>query len=237
MAVDKEKLRELASDPEATSASIAQALGVNSLYYEFQKDPTLKPIYEEERAVARALAAAGRQGSGKEGDQPKPIAKPAPTKKRASSSSPPPQRQCQGWRRQRTAAEGDSRIQPHRCVWEDKRAFQRNQRADRSSALTKCPSTMPIQFNFQSVQRTNADKGGGFRGAVAESVRQFQRLFPANIRGGEGSMVVTVTEPESGVYFAIVLAGLFGSLQALSEALSEATGEEMVSHLKRLGID
>lgn len=54
MAVDKERLRELAADPARTMSSIAQELGVSNLYYEFQKDATLKAVYEEGRAEARA---------------------------------------------------------------------------------------------------------------------------------------------------------------------------------------
>jgi hypothetical protein len=52
--IDKERLKELASDPEQTSESIRAALGVSDLYYEFKKDPALKTIFEEARTAARA---------------------------------------------------------------------------------------------------------------------------------------------------------------------------------------
>jgi len=87
MAIDKNQLKELASDPKQTSASIAEALGVSNLYYEFQKDQSLKQIYDEGRAAARdAEKDAGKQTTG--------------STKRASSkrstkgltTTPPPQR-------------------------------------------------------------------------------------------------------------------------------------------------
>jgi len=79
--IDKDRLKELASDPAQTSESIARELGVSNLYYEFQKDPSLKPIYEEARAAARDA------GGSKSGRRVKQTIR-AP-KKGVSNSTPP----------------------------------------------------------------------------------------------------------------------------------------------------
>lgn len=54
--INKEALRALASDPKQNGASISTALGlgkVHNLYYEINKDPELKTIYNEGRAALK----------------------------------------------------------------------------------------------------------------------------------------------------------------------------------------
>jgi hypothetical protein len=56
MTIDRDKLKELASDPKQNADSISKALGlgkVHNLYYELQKDPALKTLYHDARVEAK----------------------------------------------------------------------------------------------------------------------------------------------------------------------------------------
>ena len=93
MEIDRERLKQLASDPTRDAVSISKELGlgkVHNLYYQFEKHPELKTIYHDARVQA--------QGSGRKPRASKKGAR-AP-QKRASGSAPPPQEQCQATREQ-----------------------------------------------------------------------------------------------------------------------------------------
>ena len=84
--IDRDRLLELAADPNYTTERIAGELGlsnVQALYYEFNRDQNLKDRY----------AAARREAQSKKAEL-KSSAK-APRKKRSSTSTPPPQRPYQ----------------------------------------------------------------------------------------------------------------------------------------------
>lgn len=81
--IDRERLKELASDPKQTSESICAGLGLansQALYYEMQKDPTLRTLFDECRVAARAARGAA-PGSRKQSK--------TAGKKRAPISTPP----------------------------------------------------------------------------------------------------------------------------------------------------
>lgn len=92
------------------------------------------------------------------------------------------------------------------------------------------------QFHFQSAKRSETDRKG-LPSAVNATLKQFQLVAAANMKHGEGSVVVSVTEPSDGVYFVVVMAGPFPSLDLLRQALTKALDEETIKHLRRLGID
>lgn len=54
MDIDREKLRELASDPSGSLKTICAGLGISdpTLYGEFKKDPSLRKIYDDAREAA-----------------------------------------------------------------------------------------------------------------------------------------------------------------------------------------
>lgn len=55
MNIEKETLKALAAEPNATAETIGKGLGISAsqLYYEFKKDPSLKEAYEEGRRLGR----------------------------------------------------------------------------------------------------------------------------------------------------------------------------------------
>jgi hypothetical protein len=78
--MDKDKLRELLADANATTESIYSGLGYNNeaaLYYHLKKDPEAKALFSEWRALHR------RSGSGKG------ASKRPPAGKRAKAVAPP----------------------------------------------------------------------------------------------------------------------------------------------------
>lgn len=87
--VDRQRLRELASDPNNNAEAISQGLGLGqpaNLYYQFQKDPTLKTIYEEGRREAREqVASNGNSARAKAPRKPRKPSTP-PRKERSSKS-------------------------------------------------------------------------------------------------------------------------------------------------------
>lgn len=80
MTIDKELLRELASDPNNGVKEIVAGLGMSdpTFYQHLSHDPDLKQIYDDARAAAREA----------KGQQPK-SAKAKGRKKRATSNTPP----------------------------------------------------------------------------------------------------------------------------------------------------
>lgn len=94
---------------------------------------------------------------------------------------------------------------------------------------------MTTPFQFQSAKAVSGKRG--LQAAVEETMKQFQTVAAENLRRGGGSVVTTVTEPEQGCYFAVVIAGPFSDLTVLQSALSEATTTDMLDQLKRVGLD
>jgi hypothetical protein len=91
------------------------------------------------------------------------------------------------------------------------------------------------RFQFQSAKQIRSV--GGLPDAVEKTLTQFQQDTINNMRRGEACIVTSVTQPEDGVYFAIVLAGPFGDLQTLQAGLSSASNEDMLTNLNRIGLD
>lgn len=65
--IDKEKLRELASNPANKVKDICEGLGISdpTLYQTMGRDPELKQIFQTARAEAKAARAAGGDGGHK----------------------------------------------------------------------------------------------------------------------------------------------------------------------------
>jgi len=106
MAIDKERLRELASDPANKIKDICNGLGIAdpTLYQAMGRDPELKRIFQEARAAAKAARKSRRWRAKSFSSQ---------TRKEVveevfQTRCPPPQRSCQNRRHQRRSAAEDS---------------------------------------------------------------------------------------------------------------------------------
>ena len=91
------------------------------------------------------------------------------------------------------------------------------------------------KFQFQVSKSVHGD--GGLPGAVAETLNQFQPQCVLNLKRGEATLLTTVTAPEDGVYFGIVLAGPFDSLESLKAALDTIAQQPLIEQMKKLGIE
>jgi hypothetical protein len=93
----------------------------------------------------------------------------------------------------------------------------------------------PVKFQFQASKSVHAP--GGLPGAVEKSLEQFQSQCAVNLKRGEATFQTVVTSPEEEVYFAIVLAGPFKSLELLKAALDTFASQPLVEQMRQLGIE
>lgn len=85
--IDKDKLRELAADPNAKTKDIFKGLGFNNyatFAYQLNKDPDAKRVFEETRSAAKINGGGGVKASAK-----KPRRR---SQKRAAKRSAPPRK-------------------------------------------------------------------------------------------------------------------------------------------------
>lgn len=91
MAMDKEKLKELAGDPKVSATEIYAAFGYKNdvtFYYHLKQDPELKRIYTEGRLAAKEARRALPKSAKKSAKAPRPRRK-SGRKQKSSTSAPP----------------------------------------------------------------------------------------------------------------------------------------------------
>lgn len=97
------------------------------------------------------------------------------------------------------------------------------------------PSKNKPQLQFAAAKAFTGQRG--FPAAVESSLKQFQADTVHRAQRGQATVIATVAVPEDGVYFAIVLAGPFQSLEALQEALAQVANGYLSENLKRIGME
>ena len=90
------------------------------------------------------------------------------------------------------------------------------------------------KFQFQSSRR--ADGADDFPSAVAITLKRFQDQSEHNVRRQQGTAIFSVTNPEDNAYFAIVMAGPFTSLEAMTTVVVDMIQKDAMAQMKRLGI-